>query len=74
MVNLLLMNYLMVMIMVKCGYFKYEEFINPFSVRYTCKYFGYSSPTEMCLCSGCVIDNKGIPHNNELEEDDEYDL
>ena len=56
----------------KCGYFGMQEYANPYSVRYDCRYFGYSSNTEKGLCKGCYLDNTGTPHNPtyEKEEDD----
>lgn len=57
--------------LVKCGFMIYEEFNNPYYCVYTCKYFGFSVGVEKILCAGCTIDNKGIPHIPEFEEEEE---
>lgn len=58
----------------KCGYFSYTEY-NTW-VRYDCRYFGFSCNTEKCLCQGCTLDGKGVPHMDgweDLEEEQETD-
>lgn len=54
----------------KCGYLQYTEYAHPYSVRYDCKYFGYSSNTEKCLCQGCRLDKKGTPHQKQYETEE----
>lgn len=54
----------------KCGYFQFEEYYDPYRVVYTCNKYHLIAGTEKNLCKGCKIKN-GEPFIDELFNGDD---